>query len=247
MTSRGPDGLPPATGFATTHWSVVTAAGEGDSSQAQAALESLCRSYWYPVYAFIQRRGHSPEDARDLTQEFFARLLERNSLGRADRTRGRFRAFLLACVRNFLKNAWDRSRAVKRRGDLTAIPFEELGSWEHLAASAARERPPDLVYEENWARSVLQHTCRKLRDEYASSGLTDRFELLEQFLPFGAGDLTYGEIAGRLGLSEAAVRSEIHRLRMRFRALLRREIAHTVATSEEIDEEIHFLMSTLAR
>ncbi|MBL9137039.1 MAG: sigma-70 family RNA polymerase sigma factor [Verrucomicrobiales bacterium] len=232
--------------FATTHWSMVVAARDGDSSQAQAALECLCRSYWYPVYAFIQRRGHSAEDARDLTQEFFARLLERNSLCRADPVRGRFRSFLLVSVRNFLSDAWDRSRAAKRQGDATAIPFEELGSWEHLAAHAAREHPPDLIFEENWARSVLGHTCRKLREEYASSGRTDRFEALEQFLPSGAGDLTYGEIAGRLGVSEAAVRSEIHRLRTRFRALLRREIAHTVATSEEIDEEIHFLMSVLA-
>ncbi len=229
-------------GFATTHWSLVCAAGDGDSPEAHAALECLCRSYWYPVHAFIRRLGHPPDDARDLTQEFFARLLARRGVGVADPARGRFRAFLLASVRHFLSDEWDKNRAQKRGGGASAIPFDELGTWERFAVVPSGDAPPDVVYERNWARSVLAQVSRRLREEYAKAGRIDRFEGLEQFLPDGDGELTYAQLGGRLGLTEAAIRSEVHRMRERFRELLRREIAHTVSTPEEIDGEIHHLM-----
>lgn len=169
-------GTRPTAGFATTHWSLVVAAGQGDTSQAQAALESLCRSYWYPIYAFIRHRGHAPDEARYLTQEFFARMLARNGLNRADAARGRFRAFLLASVRHFLSDDWDKRRAEKRRTSLLAIPFDELGTWNR-APPTRLGRHLRMSFTNRIGRApFLTHTCRRLREEYAKAGRTDRFQ-----------------------------------------------------------------------
>lgn len=247
MRLSNSDNLTPLQEFGTTHWSMVLAAGDGDSSHAEAALDRLCQTYWYPVYAFVRRHGHLPEDARDLTQDFFARLILRGGFAKADPQRGRFRAFLLASLRNFLSDAWDKRRALKRGGGLRTISFEELGSWEQEVEDLPGNPPPEIVYDRNWACSILRHTCRQLRDEYASAGRADRFDALEQFLSADTSERTYAELSGHLGLGEAALRSEVHRLRQRFRALLRREVAHTVATTEEIDGEIRYLMQVAAQ
>lgn len=247
MNLMNSDSRPPVQEFGTTHWSMVLAAGQADSPQAQAALDRLCRAYWHPVFAFIRRHGRSPDDARDLTQEFFARLILRGGFGKADPARGRFRAFLLASVRNFLSDARDRERAQKRGGGFRTLSFDELGSWECWAVEQDGQLAPEAVYDRNWARAVLRHTCSQLRDEYASAGRADRFEALEPFLPETTEERSYSELGQRLGLSEATVRSEVHRLRQRFRALLRREVAHTVATAEEIDGEIRYLMQLVAQ
>lgn len=231
--------------FASTRWSAVLAAGREGSEWCAEALNWLCQAYWHPVYVYIRRHGRNDADARDLTQEFFARLLSRQGLGHADPSRGRFRAFLLASVRHFLMDAWDRERAIKRQATRLTIPFDELERWERWALPAAGPETPDVAFERHWARSVLHHACEQLREDYVAAGRGDRFAAFTQFLPDGSGDLTYAEIGRHLGLTEAAVRSEVHRLRERFRAVLRRVIAHTVATPEEIDDEIRHLMKVL--
>ncbi|MBX3745077.1 MAG: sigma-70 family RNA polymerase sigma factor [Verrucomicrobiae bacterium] len=232
--------------FGTTHWSVVLAAGQGDSPLAEVALDRLCRAYWYPVFGFIRHHGHPAEEARDLTQEFFARLLIRGGIGKADPSRGRFRAFLLTSIRNFLSDAWDWQRAKKRGGGLRTISLEELGCWEDWMVDSDATASPEQVFDQAWAGSVLRNTCSHLRDEYAAAGRTDRFEALEPYLPGGNAEEAGRGLGQRLGLTEAALRSEVHRLRRRFRALLRREVAHTVATPEEIDGEIRYLMQVVA-
>lgn len=239
------DGNLPEFQFGTTHWSMVLAAGQGDSPLAEVALNRLCRAYWYPVYGFIRDHGHPAEEARDLTQEFFARLLIRGGIGKADPARGRFRAFLLTSIRNFLSDAWDWQRAKKRGDGRRTISFEELGSWEDWALASDRDASPERVFDQDWARSVLRNTCRRLQDEYAAAGRADRFEALEPYLPGGNVGGTGTGLESRLGLSDAGLRSELHRFRLRFRALLRREVAHTVATPEEIDGEIRYLMQVV--
>lgn len=231
--------------FATTHWSVVLAAGDSGSPAAQAALENLCRTYWFPVYTFVRRHGRSAADAEDLTQEFFARLLARGTIRAADPIRGRFRAFLLASLRNFLANEWDKTRARKRGEGRSHVRFEDLGFREQEVMDGNSDAAPDVCYERSWGQTLLARVSRRLREESEAAGGTERHDLYEQFLPGGAGDLTYAELGRRLGLTETAVRSGVHRFRARFRALLRREIAHTVATSEEIDEEIRYLMTVM--
>jgi RNA polymerase sigma-70 factor (ECF subfamily) len=226
---------------------MVLAVGQGDTPQAEVALDRLCQAYWYPVYAFIRRHGHPTEEARDLTQEFFARMILHRSFGKADAARGRFRAFLLASVRNFLSDAWDKATAQKRGGGVLTISLEDLGSWERWVAGPDDHLTPDAVYDRSWAHSVLRHTFHQLRDEYVSAGRGDRFDALEAFLPERLEEPNYHELSQRLGLTEAAVRSEVHRILQRFRTLLRREVAHTVSTPEDIDDELRNLMLVVAQ
>ncbi len=232
--------------FATTHWSTVLTAGNPASPLAAEALEKLCRAYWYPVYAFVRRQGHSPLDAQDLTQEFFYRLLKGGDLATVDPSRGRFRWFLLAALRHFLANEWHRHRALKRGGDRMILSFDTLSAEDRYRLEESHELTPDKLYERSWALSLLEQARERLRQEYAASGKAERFRVLEQFLPGEHADRTYEEAGRQLGVTESAVKSEVHRLKKRYRALLRTGVAHTVPSPEEIDDEIRYLVTLVA-
>ena len=232
--------------FATTHWSVILTAGGADSLQAAEALERLCGTYWYPVYAFVRRRGYGADNAQDLTQDFFAQLLARHRLHVADPSRGRFRDFLLACLRNFLSNEWDKVRAAKRGGGQPAIPFDELHARQRYALDADATASPDALYDRSWALTLLEQVRVRLRDEFTRAAKSDRFEWLQRFLPGEQSEVSHAELGQKVGLTASALRSEIYRFRQRYRDLLRHEIAQTVQHGEEIDDEIRYLIAVLS-
>jgi RNA polymerase sigma-70 factor (ECF subfamily) len=232
--------------FTTTHWSAVRMAGHGSAPEAKEALENLCRAYWYPLYAYVRRKGYAEEDAKDLTQQFFARLLQGDRLALADPIRGRFRTFLLTALNHFLINEWIKAGRDKRGG---AVEFVSLhtGDPENLyAAEPADTRTPETVYEQRWAAAVMKQAFDRLAAEYCD----DRARLFEALKPFVWGEkagTSYGEIASELGLNEGAVRVAVHRLRRSYRDLLREQIAQTVATPEEVDDELRHLIEIVSR
>ncbi len=232
--------------FEATRWSIVVAAGRGtaDSQNAHEALEHLCTAYWYPLYAFVRRQGHSPHDAQDLTQEFFARLLARNFLDDADPAKGRFRSFLLGAVKHFLSDEWDRARAQKRGGGVRPISLDAESAETRYRLEPADESSAEKIYEQRWALALLDEVLKRLRDEFIRDGKEDVFEALKPALT-GA-KIPPAEIAGRLGVKEGAVRTAVHRLRTRYRDLLRAEIAETVASPAEVDAEMQHLFAALA-
>jgi RNA polymerase sigma-70 factor (ECF subfamily) len=233
--------------FAITHWSVVVKAGSNDSKDAHVALEELCRIYWFPLYAYVRRRGHSPEDAQDLTQEFFARLLEHNWVARADRQRGRFRSFLLSAMSHFLSDEWDKARAQKRGGGVAAVPLQLDTAETRYGHEPADQVTPEQTYERRWALALLEEVLRKLRAEYEQEGRTELFTALHPCLVGERTALPYAELAAKLGISEGTVKSSVHRLRQRYRHLLRCEIAQTVAEPGEVDEELRHLFVVVGK
>ena len=250
MTSTDPhqDTTPRgAANFSPTHWSVVlAAAGRSDSTHARDALEKLCRNYWLPIYAFVRRQGHNPPDAQDLTQEFFTRLLEHNYLAAVDREKGRFRSFLLASLKHFLANEWDKARAQKRGGGRAFISIDAAAAESSVSLEPADAVTADKIFERRWALSLLEQVLRRLREEYTRDGKDRQFEQLKSTLTEASRSVPYAEIAARLGTSEGAVKVAVHRLRQRYRELLRAEIADTVADPGEIDDEIRNLFAALA-
>ncbi len=231
--------------FATTHWSVVLGAADTVAPQAQEALETLCRTYWYPLYAYVRRQGHSPEDAQDLTQSFFQRFLEKKYFQLASRERGRFRTFLLSSLKNFLINEWERARATKRGGGATHIPLDGLAAENHYIQEAAHNMTAEKIYERNWAMAVLERVRTRLKEEYATGSRAELFPQLELFLPGQESELTYAEAARRLGMAEGTLKSEVNRFKKRYRELLRVEIAHTVSSPVEINDELRHLIAVL--
>jgi RNA polymerase sigma-70 factor (ECF subfamily) len=231
--------------FATTHWSVVLSSAQDSSPDAQAALEKLCRAYWYPLYAYVRRRGHGPEDAQDLTQSFFARLLERKLLAVAAPERGRFRSFLLTALRNFLADEHDRASARKRGADRPVLSLDALDGEARYALEPVEVATPDKLFERRWATTVLEQAWALLAAEYAAEGKADLFRELRRFNSAQESAPGYAEVARKLGLPENTVKSLVHRMRQRYRALLRREIANTVLDPAEIDEEIRYLLRVL--
>lgn len=229
--------------FHTTRWSVVVRAQSTNKGAADESLESLCRQYWPPLYAYVRGRGHPPHDAQDLTQEFFARLLEKNWLAPADRSQGKLRSFLLTALKRFLANEWDRSHAAKRGGlhDITSLDTEE---GEQLLASAAA-LPEEPAFDRAWALTVLQSTLRRLRAEYEQAGKLREYERIKPALTSLHGEIDYAAIAADLRVLPASARSVVHRLRKRFREFFREEVAGTVATPEEIDDEMRALVAAL--
>lgn len=223
---------------------MVLTARDQDSPKSSEALEALCRTYWFPLYAFVRRQGRSPHDAQDLTQEFFARLLEKEYLKSAAQEKGRFRTFLLVALKRFLANEWDRQHAQKRGGSSLIVPIDPELAESRFIAGPAHELQPDLLFDRQWALTLLERTMARLRDEYVSTGRAKLFELLRGCLAKDESALPYAEIATRLNLTEAAVKMTVQRLRARYREILRAEIADTVATPEEIEEEIRHLFST---
>jgi RNA polymerase sigma-70 factor (ECF subfamily) len=232
--------------FQTTSWSLVLAAASSPN-ETRTALTSLCESYWNPVYVFIRCSGYDLDKAQDLTQEFFARLIEKNYLKDADRTRGRFRSFLLASVKHFLSNESDRDRALKRGGGRPPISFDAVEAESWYMPPAADDVTPETVFERRWAVSLVARVIGLLQKEYADAGKQEQFASLEPFLINDSDDQRYEDVATRMGVSAGALRMSVHRMRRRYRDLLRSAIAETVTSPEEIDEEIRFLMSRLAR
>ena len=246
-----PEPTPPAnaTGareFRTTHWSLVLLAGNTSAERSAEALEQLCRAYWYPLYAFIRRRGHDPEEARDLTQGFFERLLEKNYLEDADASKGRFRTFLLTAVTRFLANEWDRSRTLKRGRGQVLQSLDEQDAEGRYLLEPLDTITPERLFEQQWAETMLARVLDRLRAEFDGAGRTGRFAELKVFLTEDKGAASYLEVAQRLGLSEAAVKSGIYRLRQRYGELVREEIACTVGSEAEVDEESRHLLDVLA-
>jgi len=233
--------------FTPTHWSVVlAAAGQADTIQARDALEKLCRNYWLPIYVFVRRQGHGAHDAQDLTQEFFARLLERNFLAGVQREKGRFRSFLLASVKHFLANEWDKANAQKRGGGQVPISIDADLAENSFEMEAVDTMTADRIFERRWALALLDLVLRRLREEYTRDGKEKQFNELKATLTEGSRTVAYAEIARRLKTSEGAIKVAVHRLRQRYRELLRAEIADTVANAGEIDDEIRNLFAALA-
>jgi len=224
----------------------VQAARTGDSQQADQALEKLCRTYWPPLYAYIRRDGHDPTEAQDLTQEFFARLLEKKYLRLADPDRGKFRAFLLKSLKHFLVNEWEKARTQKRGGGQCVIPLDAEIAESRYAAEPVQALTLDQVYEKRWAVTLIEAVLARLRGNYEADGRLPVFETLKGFIWGDQSTLSYAEAASQLGLTEGALKVAVHRLRGRYRELLRAEIAKTVATPGEVDEELQHLIAVLA-
>jgi RNA polymerase sigma-70 factor (ECF subfamily) len=232
--------------FPSTHWSVVLAAGRPGSPAADEALEKLCRTYWYPLYSYVRHRGFNEHDAQDLVQEFFARLLERNFPGQADPRKGKFRSFLLITLNHFLSDERTKASAQKRGGGRSIISLDAQEAEERYRLEAVDEASPDKLFGRHWAQALLDKSLAGLREEYRAAGKGSLFEVLQHFQLGGQASLTYAEAATRLGLSEPAVKTLIHRLRERHRKLVREEIAQTVSTAGEIDEELRHLRAALS-
>jgi RNA polymerase sigma-70 factor (ECF subfamily) len=232
--------------FATTRWTVVLAAGRPDAPQAGVALEELCRTYWYPLYVYVRRQTATREDAEDLTQAFFARFLEKNYLEGLSSDKGKFRAFLLASLKHFLANEWDRANRQKRGGGVANLSLDWQDAETRFQIQPADTLSPDKLYDREWAVTLLGRVITRLRDENVSEGKAELFEQLKPFLMVGKSAIPYAQAAEPLKLTEGAVRVAVHRLRRRYRELLREEIAQTLADPSQADEELKALMSAFA-
>ena len=237
--------VPGARQFATTRWSVVLAAQDRESPDSREALASLCSTYWYPVYAFIRRRGHAAHDAQDLTQDFFTTLLEKSYLRSVDRERGRFRAFLLTAVSRFLSNQRERSRAAKRGGGKQPLSLDFVTGESRYRHEPADDWTAERLFERRWALTLLETVLARLDEEYRQQRKGPLFERLRNYITGDGGGNTYAETAAALDMTEAAVKVAVHRLRRRYRETLREEIAATVQSPDEIDDELKRLFEAI--
>lgn len=230
----------PSPVFATTRWTLVAAAGRNSTPESRRALEELCEAYWYPLYAFVRRRGYQPAEAQDVTQSFFAEILEKDRLQLADPNRGRFRSFLLASLQHFLANLARDARTIKRGGSCQTLSLDFVQGEERYSHEPSHELTPERIFERRWATALLEKTVAELRSEFLAN---DKLPLFEQLLPHLGGDAgtSYDQIAKRLGMTEGAVKVAAHRLRKRCRELLRAEIAQTVESADEVDDELQTL------
>ena len=234
------------TGFASTHWTVVLEAARQDSPAGQVALGTLCKTYWPPVYAFVRRNGYAPDDAEDLTQEFFARLVEKNWLTSITREGGKFRSVLLTAAKHFLAHAREHARAQKRGSGQVLLSLDDdakRGSF----AEPVDDVTPEHLFDQRWALGILENTMDRLRQEYARSERAEVFDELKVFLSGSSRPVPHAEIAARCGISVGAVGVAVHRLRRRFGEILRQQVARTVNDAQEIDEEIRYLIAVLGR
>jgi RNA polymerase sigma factor (sigma-70 family) len=227
--------------FATTHWTVVLAAGKRHTPQSDRALEELCRTYWFPLYAYVRRRGHNKQDAEDSVQEFFARFLAKNYLAGLSVERGRFRAFLLASLKHFLINEWKKSQRLKRGGGGKNLSLDWQTADTQFQVAATNEPSPDKAFDREWALALLAKVIGRLQKECEADGKAKLFGQLKMFLMAGKSETAQSEIAKVLGMEEGAVRVAVHRLRKRYRQLLRDEISQTLTDPAQGDEEMHTL------
>ena len=230
--------------FPTTRWTLLITVGGGRSPEADAALATLCETYWYPLYGFLRCRGRNPEDAADLTQAFFLHLLEKRALGRADSARGRFRTFLLTSLTNFVANEHERKVALKRGGVMEHLSLDLEAAEGLLQREYSTDETPERIFDRRWAQTLLARVMERLREETPEDKRV-QLDQLKQYLSGDSGDDSYRQTAARLGTTEGAVRVAVSRLRRRFRDLVRAEIEHTVATPEEVTDEIRYLLSVI--
>ncbi|MGB8169860.1 MAG: sigma-70 family RNA polymerase sigma factor [Chthoniobacteraceae bacterium] len=231
--------------FEQTRWSMIFAAAGGEETEARQALEHLCRTYWYPLYTFVRRQGHSAHDAQDLTQGFFARLLEKKDLAAVDRANGRFRSFLLAAMKHFLANEWDRARTQKRGGGIALVSIDDTTAEQRYQHEPADQITAEQLFDRRWALTLLDQVLARLGEEMMCAGKAGQFDALK-FCLTGEKGAAYEEIAIRLGTTAGALKVAVHRLRDRYRTLLREEIARTVGSAAEVDEELRQLFSALS-
>jgi len=244
LSTIGRDTEDGAVAFTTTHWSVVLTT-QGESTAAREALEKLCRTYWRPIFAFLRRQGIPPEQAEDITQGFFAQLLERRSLDAVRKEKGRLRSYLLGGLKLFLADDQRRAMAVKRGKGQRLIPLEELRADDRIEMEPADPMTAEMIYERRWALTVLERVLSRLKDEYRAAGNATVFDALKELLPDEPGSPSQAEIAAQLGMTENAVRQAFYRFRQRYQSLLREEIAHTVATPGDIEDELRHLIAVL--
>jgi len=234
--------------FATTRWTMVFAAGKSrdGTPSASEALENLCEVYWFPLYAYVRRRGHTKEDAEDLTQMFFAKLLERPDFSGLHSREGKFRAYLLASLKHFLANEWDKATAVKRGGKLTRLSLDWTSADARFGLADEGALSPDKAFDREWALALLERVVAVVRQEWVADGKADQFEHYKCFLTLGKGEIAYAEIAARTGTDEGGLRVTAHRLRRRYRILLREEIGRTLADDAMVDEEMAALLGAFS-
>jgi RNA polymerase sigma factor (sigma-70 family) len=234
--------------FATTHWSLVVAARPGEASEARVrkALEELCKAYWYPLYAFVRYRGYSSDDAQDLTQAFFTRIIETGGFAAADPERGRFRSYLLGAMKHFLANEWRRTQTERRGGQVQFIEWDALDLEAQYAGASQQADDPEHYFDREWALRTVTRALQALRDEMAKAGKSEQFDALKGALT-GDDEAPRARIASRLGMSEGAVKVAVHRMRQRYRKLLRAVIAETVRNEVDLDDEMRYLIAVLRR
>jgi RNA polymerase sigma factor (sigma-70 family) len=232
--------------FVSTHWSVVLAARAGASTDVDAALERLCRTYWWPLYAFVRRRGHEAHDAQDLTQEFFALLLAKDFLQGVDRSKGKFRSFLLAALEHFLANEWRRANAQKRGGKSTFVSLDDGSAETQFLQVPSADLPPEKLFEQQWARTLLDQVVTRLREEQVAASKGELFDHLKIFLTGEKRAVAYADLAVKLNTTEAALKMAVSRMRQRYGELLRAEIANTVSDAAEIEGELRALFAALS-
>lgn len=234
--------------FRTTHWSVIALAGGAEGDSAAAALSALCRTYWRPLHAFVRRRGHDDEEAKDLTQAFFAMLLRRNDMTTASRARGRFRTYLLSAMTHFLANDRRDSQRLKRGGGEVIVSLDEVAadSPNALAHQPANDDSPERDYDRQWVRALLTRVLERMTQEAAATGRAETFAVLKTFLTGDKGELSYTQAATKLGMTEAAIKPAIHRLRLRYGEVFREEVAHTIADPEDLEQEIKHLLAVMS-
>jgi RNA polymerase sigma factor (sigma-70 family) len=245
MNSQTMHTLPGSSQFPTTRWTLVVAAGDPQRKDARSALVSLCENYWYPLYAYLRRRGYAPDQAQDLTQEFFMRVLEGRYLDRADPEKGRFRSFILTSLKFFVADEQDRQRAQKRGGG-AVVSFEFSSGEERYQREPGHYETPDRIFERRWALSMLERVMERLRDEFVQHGRPENFERMKVFL-LGQSEAPYADLAREINTSEGALKVAIHRLRKRYRELFRQEIADTVADPAKVESELRYLAAVLTR
>jgi RNA polymerase sigma factor (sigma-70 family) len=246
-TDDSADAEPGARDFRTTHWSVVLSAGQRETPEGEAALETLCRAYWMPLYFYVRRHGYAEHEAKDLTQEFFSKLIEKNYLGVVERGRGRFRYFLQTALKNFLANEWNRSQRQKRGGGVQTFSLDAQSAEDRYQMEAPGNVSPEHLFDKRWAQTLFERVMERLEQEFPAAGeKRRRFDELKPFLLDEPDAGTYAEVARRLNMNEGAVKSAVHRLRQRSRELFREEIAHTVSRPDEIVDEIQHLFAALS-
>jgi len=233
--------------FATTHWSVVAQSALTDVPEAANALAKLCEMYWAPIYSFVRRRGYAAPDAQDLTQSFFAFFLRTKAYARTDKLHGKFRSFLLASVKNFLADNWDREQALRRGRESQFVSLDQESAEAFYDIASASDATAERLFELRWAKSLTASALNSLRQELQAEGKVQLFEELKTFLTGGSVLPSYDEASARTGLPRATVKTHVHRLRLRYREIVRREVARTVSSSHEIDEELRYLCNALAQ
>jgi RNA polymerase sigma-70 factor (ECF subfamily) len=233
-------------GFNTTHWSVILLASEEQSPQSREALEILCRTYWNPIYSFIRRRGNPPEDARDLTQKFFAFLLGRNDLRTLDAAKGRFRTFLLTTLVHFLSNEFDYSHAAKRGGGREVVHLDQVDSEQSYLRQASSQLTPDRLFDQRWALTIIERALEHLKEQQILSGKGEQFDQLKSYLTDDPDEGEYEVVARRLGITCQTLAVRVHRMRQRFRELVRADVAQTVESPLEVEQEMRHLFEALS-